>query len=111
MNGNQNQNNMGEQIKDALADALQNGDFKILNDLVTQTVTDTLNEVGKQIAGAVPSQDISRWKQRAEEWKKQEKDQKELQEEMRRRHQEERRKQEQFRYQEECRRQEERMEQ
>ncbi len=111
MNGNQNQNNMGEQIKDALADALQNGDFKILNDLVTQTVTDTLNEVGKQIAGAVPSQDISRWKQRAEEWKKQEKDQKELQEEMRRRHQEERRKQEQFRYQEECRRQEERRQQ
>lgn len=106
MNGNQNQNNMGEQIKDALADALQNGDFKILNDLVTQTVTDTLNEVGKQIAGAVPPQDVSRWKQRAEAWKKQEEDQKELQEEMRRRHQEKRRKQEEFRRQEKRRKQE-----
>lgn len=115
MSGFQNQNNIGDQIKDALADALQNGDFKNLNDLVTQTVTDTLNEVGKQIADAVPSQeDISDWKQRAEEWKKQEQAQKERQrrqqEEFRReeqlRREEARRREEQFRREEEHRQQE-----
>lgn len=101
MNGNQNQNNVGEQIKDALADALQSGDFKNLNNLVSQTVTDTLNEVGRQIAqGAASPQDIPIWKQRAEERerKKQEKLQKDWQEKMRRR-------QEQYRQQEEYRRQ------
>lgn len=36
-------------MKDALAQALQTGDFKNLNDLVTQTVTNALNEVGKHI--------------------------------------------------------------
>lgn len=106
MNGNQNQNNMGEQIKDALADALQSGDFKILNDLVTQTVTDTLNEVGKHIADAVPSQDISAWKQKTGERRKQEENRSKQQEQMRRRQEEERRQQEQFRRQEERRQQE-----
>lgn len=105
MNGNQN--NIGEQIKDALTDALQSGDFRILNDLVAQTVTDTLNEVGKQITkGAVPPEDISKWKQKAEERKKQEEDRRERQEKMRRRQQEEFRQQEQFRREEERRRQE-----
>lgn len=80
MNRNQNQSNMGEQIKDALADALQSGDFKMLNDLVTQTVTDTLSEVGRHIADAVPSQDISAWKQKAEERKKQEENRKKQEE-------------------------------
>lgn len=97
MNGNQNQRNMGEQIKDALADALQSGDFKMLNDLVTQTVTDTLNEVGRHIADVVPPQDISVWKQKAGERKKQEENRREQQEQMRRRQEEERRGQEQFR--------------
>lgn len=106
MNGNQN-NNIGEQIKDALTDALQSGDFRILNDLVAQTVTDTLNEVGKQITkGAVPPEEISKWKQKAEERKKQEEDRRERQEKMRRRQQEEFRQQEQFRREEERRRQE-----
>lgn len=113
MNGNQNQNNMGEQIKDALAEALQSGDFRILNDLVTQTVTDTLNEVGRQITkSVVPPEDISDWKQRADERKKQEKDRRDREEQMRRkqeefRKQEERRQQEQYRRQEERRQQEE----
>lgn len=47
MNDNQNLNSMGEQIKDALADALQTGDFANLNELVSQTVTDTLTDAGK----------------------------------------------------------------
>ncbi|MCI8613595.1 MAG: hypothetical protein HFJ01_00485 [Lachnospiraceae bacterium] len=49
MSNNQNRGNMGEQIKEALAQALRTGDFKNLNDLVTQTVTSTLNEVGIHI--------------------------------------------------------------
>lgn len=81
MNGNQNQKNMGEQIKDALSEALQSGDFKGLNDLVARTVTDTLDEVGKQIKkGVVPPQDIFAWKQKAGERKTQEKDRKERRE-------------------------------
>lgn len=84
MNGNQDQNHIGEQIKDALSDALQSGDFKMLNDLVAQTVTDTLNEVGKQISkNVVPPEDISRWRQKAEERKRQEENQKKQQEERR----------------------------
>ena len=49
MSNNQNRGNMGEQMKEALAQALRTGDFKNLNDLVTQTVTSTLNEVGIHI--------------------------------------------------------------
>lgn len=50
MNDYQNSNSTGEQMKDALAEALRSGDFKNLNDLVSQTVTNTVNEVKKQIA-------------------------------------------------------------
>lgn len=107
MNGNQNQKNMGEQIKDALAEALQSGDFRILNELVTQTVTDTLNEVGKHIADVVPPEDISQWKQKAGERKRQEENRREQQEEMYRRQREERRRQEAFIREEERRQQEE----
>lgn len=68
MNGNQNQKNTGEQIKDALSEALQSGDFKGFKDLVAQTVTDTLDEVGKQIPKVVvPPGDIFAWKQKTEE--------------------------------------------
>lgn len=50
MSDYQNQSNIGEQMKEALAEALRTGDFKNLNDLVAQTVTSTLNEVGKHIS-------------------------------------------------------------
>lgn len=50
MSDYQNRGNIGEQMKDALAEALQTGDFKNLNNLVTQTVASTLNEVGKHIS-------------------------------------------------------------
>lgn len=49
MSENQNWNNMGEQFKGVLSDALRTGDFRNLNDLVNQTVSNTLNEVGKYI--------------------------------------------------------------
>lgn len=46
MSDRQNWAGLGEQFKGALADALQSGDFTQLNDLVTGTVVNTLNEVG-----------------------------------------------------------------
>lgn len=46
MSDRQNWGGLGEQFKGALADALQSGDFTHLNDLVTGTVVNTLNEVG-----------------------------------------------------------------
>ena len=49
MNDYQNWNKTGELIKDAVTDALQSGDFKELNRLVSQTVTSTLDEVGIHI--------------------------------------------------------------
>lgn len=49
MSDNQNWNKMGEEIKDALSQALRSGDFTNLNELVSQSVVNTLNEVGKHI--------------------------------------------------------------
>lgn len=46
MSSNQNWTNTGELMKDALSDALNTGDFKELNNLVAQSVTTALNEVG-----------------------------------------------------------------
>ncbi len=48
MKDNQSEHNIGEQIKDALSDALQSGDFSELNRLVSQSVTNAINEVGRQ---------------------------------------------------------------
>lgn len=104
MSEDQRQNHVGEQIKDALADALQSGDFKDLNDLVTQTVTDTLNEVGRQFMDGVSAQDIPPWKMRAKEWEQKRQDRNRQEEAYRQ--QEERRRKEQFSRQEERRRQE-----
>lgn len=56
MNDSQNWNVVGEQIKGALSDALRTGDFTDLNELVSQTVTDTLNDAGKHIAESFSSQ-------------------------------------------------------
>ena len=41
-------------MKNALSEALQSGDFKNLNDLVSQTVADAINEVGKEVGKYVP---------------------------------------------------------
>ncbi len=49
MSNQPNWNKMGEDIKDALQEALHSGDFTNLNDLVSQSVTDALNEVGRHI--------------------------------------------------------------
>lgn len=50
MSDNQNWSSMGEQIKGALSDALQSGNFNNLNDLVTQAVTNSLKDAGINIA-------------------------------------------------------------
>lgn len=55
MNDKQNPANMGEQIKGALAEALQTGDFSGLNELVSQTVTDALSDAGKHIVQSMNS--------------------------------------------------------
>lgn len=49
MSSNQNWNKMGDDFKDALSEALRSGDFTNLNELVSQSVVSTLNEVGKHI--------------------------------------------------------------
>lgn len=49
MSDNQNWINTGELMKDALSEALNTGDFKELNNLVAQSVTTALNEVGVHI--------------------------------------------------------------
>jgi len=83
MSDNPYMSNMGEQMKDALSDALKTGDFRELNNLVSQTVTTALNEVGRHVttgngtsrsAGGYASSgsqsagaDIPTWQQRAQE--------------------------------------------
>lgn len=49
MSDNPNWSSMGEQIKGALSDALQSGNFNNLNDLVTQAVTNSLKDAGINI--------------------------------------------------------------
>ena len=50
MSENRNWSSTGEQIKGALSEALQTGNFKNLNDLVSQTVSDAVSEVGKHVS-------------------------------------------------------------
>lgn len=51
MSENQNENNsaLGDQIRDALSEGLASGDFKNLNDLVSQTVSNALREAGESV--------------------------------------------------------------
>lgn len=56
MSEDQNRKNRGEQITSALSDALSTGDFSVLNDLVSQTLADTLNDAGRQIAKTINEQ-------------------------------------------------------
>ncbi len=73
----QHEHNIGEQIKDALSDALQNGDFSDLNRLVSQSVTNAINEVGRQAQEQVR-------RQTQEQTRRQEKAQRQAQEQTRR---------------------------
>ncbi|MDE6388831.1 MAG: 5-bromo-4-chloroindolyl phosphate hydrolysis family protein [Lachnospiraceae bacterium] len=72
MKDNQNEHNMGEQIMSALSDALQGGDFSNLNRLVSQSVNNVINEVGRQA-----QEQIYRQTQTREQMRRQEKMQRE----------------------------------
>lgn len=52
MSNNQNWNNLGDQFKYAVQDAINKGDFKKLNYLVTDTVTDAIAEASVQLKKA-----------------------------------------------------------
>lgn len=52
MNKYQSPNNLADQFKKAVSDALSNGDFSRLNTLVTDTVTDVISEAGRQVKNA-----------------------------------------------------------
>lgn len=67
MKDNQNERNMGEQIMDALSEALQGGDFSNLNNLVSQSVNNVINEVGKQAQEQIRRQTQSREQMRQQE--------------------------------------------
>lgn len=45
----ENNNALGEQIREALSEGLASGDFKDLNDLLSQTVNNALLEAGQQV--------------------------------------------------------------
>lgn len=62
MSNNQNLNNLGDQIKGALSEALMTGDFKNLNNMISNTVTSALNDAGITTGKA--------WQQK-EAWKNQ----------------------------------------
>lgn len=87
MNDSQNWNIVGEQMKRALSDALQTGDFTDLNELVSQTVTDAVSEAGKHIAENFSAQ--SEKKKADEEPEYRRKAQQEQYEQRKRRQQEE----------------------
>lgn len=61
MSDSRNWNGTGEQLKNALSEALQSGDFKNLNDLVSQTVADAINAAGKHVS---PSSGGKQWSER-----------------------------------------------
>lgn len=52
MSNNQNFNNLGDQFKHAVQDAINTGDFQRLNFLVTDTVTDVIAEASTQFKRA-----------------------------------------------------------
>ncbi len=87
MSGYQNRSSMGEQIKGALTEALQSGDFSKLNDLVSQTVNITIDEVRSNIASGIGGTGPEKEKQVQEERRRQEQQNRQLREERERQEQ------------------------
>jgi len=52
MNNSFNHSNLSEQFKKAVADGLASGDFKELNILVNDTVSEAISEAGRQVKNA-----------------------------------------------------------
>lgn len=89
MSGYQNRSSMGDQIKGALTEALQSGDFSKLNDLVSQTVSNTIDEVKTNIASEINT-GLEKEKQMQEERCRQEQQNRQEREERARQEQERR---------------------
>ena len=53
MTTNQNWNNIGDQIRNAVQESLSTGDFKQLNDIITGTVTGAVSEAKRQAGQAM----------------------------------------------------------
>ena len=49
MSNYQSHNHLGEEFKDAIFNAVNNGNFEELNHLVTDTVTDVIANTGRQV--------------------------------------------------------------
>ena len=62
MNDNQNWNTLGDQIKGAVSDALESGDFKNLNTIVSGSVTTALGEAKKKLQEVQDNQNIKQAK-------------------------------------------------
>ncbi len=60
MGNNQNFNNLGDQIKGAVSEALGTGDFKKLNSIITDTVNTALSDAG--MSGSKAWQQKETWK-------------------------------------------------
>lgn len=67
MSNNSHLNNLGEQMKGALNDALTTGNYNELKTLVSDTVTSALNEAGATASKAW--QQKEEWRQYQDEWK------------------------------------------
>ena len=89
MSNNSHLNNLGEQMKGALNDALTTGDYKELKSLVSDTVSSALNEAGATASKAW--QQKEEWKRYQDEWQqKQDAKNKQLREEQAKRQEEHR---------------------
>lgn len=96
MSDNRQLNNLGEQMKGALNDALSTGNYDNLKSLVSDTVTTALNEAGAMSSKA--------WQQK-EEWRQQEAREQEARRQQRESIKQQSRRQRDASYQEEWRRQ------
>ena len=53
MSDNRSWSDIGEELRDAVGDALRSGNFKDLSDVVMNTVTDTVRNVSSRVGQAV----------------------------------------------------------
>ena len=63
MNGNQSWRNLGQDIRNAVEDALQTGNFNNLNEVISDTVVNTIGNVKEQI-----TRTSAEWKKGMDDW-------------------------------------------
>lgn len=62
MSVNKNWNELGDEFKDTISDAIKNGDFSNINSLINDTVNCVIDETKKQAKNAVKGYDPSKYK-------------------------------------------------